>query len=63
MADPNMKKSYSDIDGTVGFIYAWDGNKEAGKGEQESKTSSKGNASIWKYVLKDHLQALPARRS
>jgi len=37
-----MKKSYSDIDGTVGFIYAWDGNKEAGKGEQEIKNIVEG---------------------
>ena len=35
MADPNMEKKYSGTDGTVGFIYAWDGNKKAGKGEEE----------------------------
>jgi hypothetical protein len=35
MMDPNMKKSYSGTDGTVGFVYAWDGNQQAGKGEQE----------------------------
>lgn len=35
MTDPNMKKTYTGTDGTVGFIYAWDGNKQAGKGEQE----------------------------
>ena len=35
MADPNMKKNYSGEDGTVGFIYAWDGNDKAGKGEEE----------------------------
>ncbi len=33
--DPNMKKNYTGIDGTVGFVYAWDGNKKAGKGAQE----------------------------
>jgi hypothetical protein len=33
--DPNMKKSYRGTDGTVGFVYAWDGNDEAGKGEEE----------------------------
>jgi len=37
MADPNMEKKYSGTDGTVGFIYAWDGNKKAGKGEEEIK--------------------------
>jgi uncharacterized protein YndB with AHSA1/START domain len=34
--DPNMKKSYRGIDGTVGFVSAWDSdNEEVGKGEQE----------------------------
>ena len=33
--DPDMKKSYTGIDGTVGFVYAWEGNEDAGKGEQE----------------------------
>ena len=35
MMDPNMKKTFTGTDGTVGFIYAWDGNKKAGKGAQE----------------------------
>lgn len=35
MTDPNMKKIFTGTDGTVGFIYAWDGNKQAGAGEQE----------------------------
>jgi hypothetical protein len=35
MTDPNMKKTFTGTDGTVGFIYAWDGNKKAGKGEEE----------------------------
>jgi hypothetical protein len=34
--DPNMKKEYKGIDGTVGFVSAWDSNdKKVGKGEQE----------------------------
>ncbi|MET0393855.1 MAG: SRPBCC family protein [Chitinophagaceae bacterium] len=33
--DPGMKKEFRGADGTVGFVYAWDGNKKAGKGEQE----------------------------
>ncbi|WP_210489197.1 SRPBCC family protein [Rufibacter aurantiacus] len=37
MQDPQMKKSYRGTDGTVGFVYAWDGNENAGKGEQEIK--------------------------
>ncbi len=35
MMDPNMKKEFRGNDGTVGFVYAWEGNKQAGKGEQE----------------------------
>ncbi len=37
MQDPNMKKDFRGTDGTVGFVYAWDGNRDAGKGEQELK--------------------------
>jgi uncharacterized membrane protein len=36
-SDPNMEKDFRGTDGTVGFVYAWDGNKDAGKGEQEIK--------------------------
>lgn len=35
MTDPNMKKTYRGTDGTVGFVYGWNGNKQAGEGEQE----------------------------
>jgi len=36
MLDPNMKKSFQGVDGTAGFISAWDSdNEEVGKGEQE----------------------------
>lgn len=35
--DPNMKKDFRGTDGTVGFVYAWNGNDEAGAGEQEIK--------------------------
>lgn len=34
LADPNMKKSYSGVDGQVGFVYAWE-SEEMGTGEQE----------------------------
>lgn len=40
--DPDMKKDFRGTDGTVGFVYAWDGNKEAGKGEQEIKNIIEG---------------------
>ncbi len=42
MADPNMKKIFTGTDGTRGFIYAWDGNKKAGSGEQEITTINEG---------------------
>ena len=35
MVDPSMKREFTGTDGTVGFIYAWNGNKKAGEGEQE----------------------------
>lgn len=36
MADPNMKKTLTGIDGTVGFIYAWESeDKGVGAGAQE----------------------------
>ena len=40
--DPNMKKDFRGTDGTVGFVYAWEGNKDAGKGEQEIKNITDG---------------------
>jgi len=42
MMDPNMKKNFKGTDGTVGFIYGWNGNKEAGEGEQEIKAITEG---------------------
>jgi hypothetical protein len=43
MTDPAMKKKLTGIDGTVGFIYAWDSsNKNAGKGEQEITKINEG---------------------
>jgi hypothetical protein len=37
MMDPDMKKKFRGTDGTVGFVYGWNGNKRAGEGEQEIK--------------------------
>lgn len=42
MMDPNLKKEFKGIDGTEGFVYAWEGNKKAGKGEQEIKRIAEG---------------------
>lgn len=35
--DPNMKKTLTGIDGEVGCVSAWFGNKDVGEGEQEIK--------------------------
>jgi len=35
--DPGMKKSYKGTDRNVGFVSAWHGNDDVGKGEQEIK--------------------------
>lgn len=42
--DPNMKKDFRGTDGTVGFVYAWDGNDKAGAGEQEIKSMIEGES-------------------
>ena len=42
MTDPDMKKNFKGTDGTVGFVYAWDGNNKAGQGEQEIKRINEG---------------------
>jgi hypothetical protein len=42
MADPSMKREFKGTDGTVGFIYGWNGNKNAGEGEQEIKAITEG---------------------
>ena len=34
-ADPNRNWEFKGTDGTVGYIYAWSGNKNAGVGEKE----------------------------
>jgi len=42
--DPNMKKTFTGTDGTVGFVSAWESdNKEVGKGEQEIMKIDEGN--------------------
>jgi hypothetical protein len=37
-----MKKDFRGIDGTVGFVYAWNGNKKAGEGEEEITSIKEG---------------------
>jgi hypothetical protein len=43
LMDPNVKKGYSGIDGTPGFIATWESNdKKVGQGEQELKKIADG---------------------
>ena len=42
MTGPDRKREYKGTDGTVGFIYAWSGNKKAGEGEKEIKNIIEG---------------------
>jgi hypothetical protein len=42
MLDRDMKKVFKGTDGTAGFIYGWNGNKQAGEGEQEIKNIVEG---------------------
>lgn len=44
MVDPGMKREFKGTDGTVGFIYGWNGNKQAGEGEQEIKSIDEGKS-------------------
>lgn len=41
--DPGMKKDFKGTDGTVGFVYAWDGEK-AGAGEQTIARITEGES-------------------
>jgi uncharacterized protein YndB with AHSA1/START domain len=42
MADPNKKTEERGTDGTVGYVYKWDGNDDVGAGEQEITRISEG---------------------
>src|ERR1700761_280618 len=35
MTDADREKTFTGTDGTVGYVYAWKGNKDAGEGEKE----------------------------
>ena len=41
-AGAERKRDYKGTDGTVGFIYAWSGDKDAGEGEKEIKNIVEG---------------------
>jgi len=42
MAGPDRKREFKGTDGTVGYIYAWGGDKNAGVGEKEIKNIVEG---------------------
>jgi hypothetical protein len=42
MAGPDRKREFRGTDGTVGYIYAWSGDKNAGVGEKEIKNIIEG---------------------
>ena len=42
MAAPDRKRDFKGIDGTVGYIYSWSGDKNAGVGEKEIKNIIEG---------------------
>lgn len=42
MTAPDRHREFKGIDGTVGYIYAWSGNKNAGVGEKEIKNIIEG---------------------
>jgi hypothetical protein len=44
MAGPDREKVFKGTDGTVGYIYAWSGNKNAGVGEKEIKSIVEGQS-------------------
>jgi hypothetical protein len=44
MAGPDRKREYKGTDGTVGFIYSWSGNKDAGEGEKEIRNIVEGKS-------------------
>jgi hypothetical protein len=44
MAGPDRNKEFKGTDGTVGYIYAWSGDKKAGVGEKEIKNIVEGKS-------------------
>lgn len=62
--DPNMVQTHSGTDGEIGFVTAWEGNKDVGSGEQEL-TGLKENEEVsselrffkpWKSVSSAYLR-------
>jgi hypothetical protein len=56
--DPDMKREYKGIDGTVGFIAAWDSeNQDAGKGEQEIINIEEGQRVDYEIRFKEPFES------
>lgn len=49
--DKNRKEEFKGTDGTVGFIYSWSGNKNAGAGEKEIMNITEGKKIETEFVL------------
>lgn len=55
--DPNMKKEFRGEDATVGFVSAWEGNSEVGKGEQEIKGITEGEKVDYEIRFKEPFES------
>ena len=44
MVDADRTREFKGIDGTVGYIYSWKGDKSAGEGEKEIKNIVEGRS-------------------
>jgi hypothetical protein len=44
MTAPDRERAFKGTDGTVGYIYSWKGNKNAGEGEKEIKNIIEGRS-------------------
>lgn len=64
MLDPNSRRQMQGIDGTPGFIYAWDSDiKNVGKGEQEIKSIADGQRIDYEIRFLSHLMEKPMHPS
>lgn len=56
--DPNMKKTFTGTDGTVGFISAWSSEADSvGQGEQEIKSITEGEKITYELRFKKPFEA------
>ncbi|MFT3912280.1 MAG: SRPBCC family protein [Ferruginibacter sp.] len=56
--DPNMKKEFRGTDATVGFVSAWEGNKDVGQGEQEIKGIKDGESVDYEIRFKKPFESV-----